>query len=966
MTRFTATPALLACVAVATASAQVTQPAIPSFRSEVQAVTIDVSVLDEQGRPVPGLTSGDFVVAVAGQVRRVVSVTYVDAEARRTGGVAAASGSIVLPVSTNDHVGVGRLVLFVVDQNTLDHAQARLVTNAAARFFSQLTPADRSAVVMLPVGAGLAFTSDHTRVLQALQRAAGFSSMMTEARSLGLEETRAIASGDFGALQNAARRECPGQETGLLAGGTPGGGGGGGAAGGGQQGGGTGGGNTTGGSPLGQDTAPLSLGASDGCTRRLQFEAQTTWHQLHSTALASMTSMRAVLSELKKVPGEKTVVLISGGWPLDPREATSEVTPLSDLASQASATVHTLFTWGSEHSAAHRSMSNTPLADHSVRRWPLETLSGMTGGSSYRVDTGGEHAFERLGRELSAYYRIGVEQDPRDATVASRMLKVQVLRKGVSVRAPERIAGTSYADRDVPARLENALVAPLPSTGLGVRMTSYVALEPGASGASKVVVVGEAFGLQAGEATLQLAVRDTQGKLVVSSPLELGSPNDERVPFTTSVTLAPGRYAMRVAVMDGAGSVGSVDHGIEVARSTVGSLTVGELGLGLVPEDPSVQPGYLVDAINQGDRLALQLDLEGETDAVTASDVLFELATAEDGPALATIEATRGASDGTGTAQAVADLSLLPAGVYIARARVTDGAATGTITRPFIVVGARAGAADGVLGGSSTGASRSRLALNPPPFALEQVLAPQVLGVFLDRLASRPDATASSVAPVIQALRTTPARDVKVPGGLANDSPVAAGFVEGLAKLSRTELDPAAQSFRASLRASSDFYPAMIYLGACFAAAGKDREAAGAWQTALIKEADVPVLHQLLVDALLRLKRNDAALAALDRARARWPDDPAFTRRRVHALAAAGRTAEALDALDRLQAPGPGDERVLFVGLQVLYESLAAGAAIQDPEVDRARLSRYAEAYRRLNGPSMALVETWVAALNRP
>jgi hypothetical protein len=111
------------------------------------------------------------------------------------------------------------------------------------------------------------------------------------------------------------------------------------------------------------------------------------------------------------------------------------------------------------------------------------------------------------------------------------------------------------------------------------------------------------------------------------------------------------------------------------------------------------------------------------------------------------------------------------------------------------------------------------------------------------------------------------------------------------------------------------------------------------------------------------LKRYDSALAALDRADQRWPDEPAFTRRRVHALAAAGRTAEALDALDRLQAPGPGDQPVLFVGLQVLYQALAAGAAIQSADEDRARMQRYAEAYRRLDGPSAALVDAWLASV---
>jgi hypothetical protein len=301
---------------------------------------------------------------------------------------------------------------------------------------------------------------------------------------------------------------------------------------------------------------------------------------------------------------------------------------------------------------------------------------------------------------------------------------------------------------------------------------------------------------------------------------------------------------------------------------------------------------------------------------------------------------------------------------------VSDGAgASATVRRPFIVTGfsrsATAGdptAASGVATSTDIGV---RIAFRAPTFTLDQVLAPAVLGIFIDRLAARGDAAGPSVAPVLERLRTAPARDLKVPEGLAAESPVAAGFVTGVTRLARTELDPAAQAFRASLRASSDFFPAMIYLGACFAAAGKDLEAAGAWQTALIKEGDVPALHHLLIDALLRLKRTDAAIAAVERAERRWPDDPAFTRRHVLALAAAGRYADALATLDRLTTEGPADEPVLALGLQIVYQAITQSHPIESPDADRARLLRYAERYRQLNGRSMALVDAWVAAATR-
>src|SRR4030095_6559688 len=101
---------------------------------------------------------------------------------------------------------------------------------------------------------------------------------------------------------------------------------------------------------------------------------------------------------------------------------------------------------------------------------------------------------------------------------------------------------------------------------------------------------------------------------------------------------------------------------------------------------------------------------------------------------------------------------------------------------------------------------------------------------------------------------------------LAAQSAVAA-FLRGLTLLKDNKLEHAANAFRSAMRASPDFYPAMVYLGACYAAGGNDKEAAGAWRTALIKEGDALALHLLLADALLRQDRRELALETLDGAR---------------------------------------------------------------------------------------------------
>jgi len=923
-------------------------PEQPPFKAGVEAVTIEVSVADAQGRPVADLGAGDFTVTVAGRPRRVVSASYSGAG---TSGAVANEG-LLPPVSTNDDVpAVGRMVVFVVDQTTLDHTEVRQVGDAAQRFTSRLTPADRSALVLMPVGAGIPFTADHARVQQALVQANGLATITTEVRNLGVEEIRAIASGDFLTLNNVAARECFDRPT--LVGPTP-------TSQAGQ------GGSSTGGVGPPQANAPSAFDSTDSCTRQIEAEARTGWQQLRNSTLASLNALHTVLARLKAFNGDKIVILISGGWPLDTRDGNTELQPVATAAAEARATIFAMFAPKTEGAAERRSISNTPIADLSIRRWPLETLAGMTGGDAYRVDAGASDVFDRLARETSAYYRLGVERDPSDLDGKSRPLTVGVARRGVKVRAPQRFAARSYAERDVPSRLDAAMSSPLPATGLGLAVTSYLQANPQQLAQVKVALVGSISRLQPGDVTLQLALRDENGNDVATGNQSIGEATTDQLPFSTVFTVPPGRYRARVAVMDSAGVVGAVDHPVDARRTTIGSITAGGLVLVKMPPRVEDEAQLILDGLAQGDRLALQVDLEGDPAHIAAAGVVFEIAAGETDPPLIHTEAARLAGDGPATAQAVTELRLLPPGRYLARARVTtDDGTVGTVQRAFVLSSA---------GGSGSGdtarvTDASSTAPLPPikplvaaaPFAVDRVLSSPVLGVFLDRVSSRSDA--ASARPALDRARTTPASDIAVTGDLLAQSPAVGRFLQGVSHLARSEPAPAADEFRTALRASPDFYPAMVYLGACWAAVGNDREAAGAWQTALIKEGDVLEVHLLLIDALQRLGKHDAALDAIARAKTRWPSEPALERRYVMASFVAGRPQQGFTVLD---APNQSDdEGVLLMALQVLFEAFQASKPIESADADRERMTRYAERYRRLNGPSIALVDAWVAAVRR-
>lgn len=970
----------------------------PTFRSGVELVTVDVGVVDRQGHPIRDLGPDDFVVNVGGQVRRVVTAEFVDTAAR----AAEARTSDLVPVSTNEGGGVGRLVAFIVDQHTLEPGNVRHVTKAAAEFLNSLTFADRSALLLIPAGPNVSFTWAHDQVRTALLRVTGIGNMNSGWEYGSLSEARDIASRNPMALRAVGQRECGsmsasaggmipsspvptsqggGQGSGGGGGLGPSGespaGGGGGSSGGsggggtGGAGGGGGGGTTTGGGSTG--SAPRAGGGGfgmDSCTRDIQMRADWAWRQAQMTSLASLSSLRQMLAALAQVPGDKTIILVSGGWPLDEREQTSLMSTVAIEAAAARATIFTMFVPAMTASASRRTVSTTPVNDQHLQLWPLETLAGMTGGGSFRVEVGAEGAFQRIRRELGGYYRLGIEKDTVDYEGRGRRMRVQVNRGGTSVRARDTFDVRAYEDRDWAARMAMALDGPVPATRIGLKVTSYLSIDENHLDRLKLVLTGEASRLDPGDATIQVVIRDQSGRRILAGEQPIGEPTGDGLTFSTHIPVEPGSYIVRVAVMDGAGHVGSVDHPIEARLLPVGPLAATGPLLIRVPTRLDVEPRLALSGVGRNERLALQVGLEGDQADLSSADVMFAIEPAAGGATVLDTAATLtpARTGGLVLAQAVADIRRLTPGDYVLRARIgSGGQPLGEVRRAFAILDAPDGADDMIIEESASapmgmGARPvARAALVVPGFAVDHVLSPPVRNAFLDRIAARPDAAAPMISDLIRRARSDELGDLFISETLAAQYPVAA-FLKGLSLLSQRQLEPAAAAFRSAMRGSADLYAAMVYLGACYAAGGNDKEAAGAWRTALIGEGDTAPLHGLLADAFLRQARGDQALETLKDARARWPEDTTLKRRFVLASLVAGQRYDGLQALDELVAARAEDEPALAAGLLVLHEAFVSNAPIETVDLDRTRMHRLADAYRARGGGVLGEIEPWLEA----
>jgi tetratricopeptide (TPR) repeat protein len=406
-----------------------------------------------------------------------------------------------------------------------------------------------------------------------------------------------------------------------------------------------------------------------------------------------------------------------------------------------------------------------------------------------------------------------------------------------------------------------------------------------------------------------------------------------------------------------------VHHAAKAAVVSAGGLLISDLVLA-APNADSLQPVVDLEAGAAG--LVALVELAGR--GAGGASVALELADRADGPPLLSvpIEASAVDRDGSRVARARVAGGLLPPGEYVARASIAaDGRAVAAVTRPFRVAAPRAGAA-GPEAVATQAASRTPLAAlltEQRPYDRAELLAPETLGYFLDRMAELgPGPLPRGAAAAVEEARAgrAAAMGERLPSSGTNDARIA--FLRGVSFYAANDLNAALAQLQAALRARSDFFAAAVYMGACYAAGGKDQDAIGAWQTSLIGETGSSAVYAVLSDALLRVGEADQAVAILDEGLAAFPLDAGLRRRLAMAHAMAGKP-DALNLLTAWVDAHPEDTRALFTTLALLFDGFSREAAGGASAEEQQRLRRYARAYVDANGPNKEVVDRWLRYL---
>ena len=394
--------AALAALCVVAASAQQTV-----FRSKVDVIAVDVQVVDGDGNPIGRIGPESFTVTINGQRRKVVSAQFIAQQLN--------AGDPAEPVPPE---GRGRTFVLAVDSGSFEVGSERAPIEGAQTFVQHLDPTDRVGLFVYPAGTSIAPTVQRAPITITLGRVVGQkdplrshynlrpweivditaqtsnpNSFLTAARNITSPTADGGTQMELDPVLKIQARECP------------------------------------------EDPDCPSKIYSEGIQLAIQLERQVQ---------TSLGGLEALLRALEKIPGRKAVVLVSAGLLVSDRsDGRPDVGDIARVmgqsAARANATVYTVHidkTPGVGPASQKAPGSSEMARDRALYGNWLNDFSQSAGGRLIYVPVGtADFAFDRILRETSAYYLLGVEPAAADRDGMPRKLGVKVNRRGVSVRS---------------------------------------------------------------------------------------------------------------------------------------------------------------------------------------------------------------------------------------------------------------------------------------------------------------------------------------------------------------------------------------------------------------------------------------------------------------------------------------------------------------------------------------------------
>jgi VWFA-related protein len=704
---------LTACVVgcfLLSASPSGRQQAPPTFKSGVSIVTIDVTVLDKDGRPVPGLTAADFEVKLNGTVQPVRAAAFVQA-ATGPAPTAAAQISVseppaftrsgrtvtnvvprpaaVPPPPVADTPGEPRVFIILVDDLSFPATRGKTLFAAARRFLDRLPASDLIGVTTTSGAAGTVNpTADRGAVRAALEKVVG---EFNDPRFL--RSNRSAPSGKFsgadggpsidealdidgpnpGLIKEVIIRECFNGDRTVV-----------------------------------NSQSIEAIIAANQCASDMVSESRRIAGLTRQTVARQIGGYLGVIKAMSVASGIRHLILLSDGLAIQKEAA--NLSTVARAAAEAGVQVSVMMEESDINLAdpgrrdagagvpqqVDVGQAQRRRNDDKIFMDGAQTVADMTGGIFYRVIGTPDPSFDRIAAASSAVYRLGIEPPANVAPGRTFTVVASVKQKpGLTVRTNRQavaIAPGTAAEsrRALPAgpppdsskmppdiQMQVAIQQGKTFSDLPITAAAMVRRSTTAPGQVDVSVHVEVPGSAKGPLNTLFGLVDEKGAIKTGNKVAQAPGPGGNFTLTFLLPVAPGAYTLRFAAADADGKVGSVQTPVAARLATMGAFTTSDLLTWYLDSAGKAQL-FAIENVPRGvTTLNASLELYAPEGTTPPDDVNVKWTLVPDGreqPA-AEQESTPNAGPGLLRADAAFELQDLPDGLYTLRAAMIVGGA---------------------------------------------------------------------------------------------------------------------------------------------------------------------------------------------------------------------------------------------------------------------------------------------------
>ena len=505
-------------------AALLAQSAQPRFRSRVELLRLDVTVVDKSGAPIRDLGAGDFTVSVDGQPRTVSFARFYGPETEPT--VPGADGAPPSFADNTTRTSLGRVVILVADLQSMTPGYEKVFLDTAGSLVDRLGPDDSVGLIMVP-GKGIELTRDHARVRDALKDAWGSANASDREHAISVREAEAFFRDDQRAIAEVIARECP-----------PG---------------------------------------DPACPRDLDREARDILNDADQHIRQLVKTLTDLNTRLAHVDAPRTIVLLSAGLPYR-QDTRSYFRDLERQSIESGTTTYIVQLAQPETDASQRGKPGTATLSSTDLAEGLSNVAAATGGSIHLAAGRAAGAFERIRTEIVHTYQLGVESGPSDADGKVHKIEVRVTRPEALVHSRSEfvIPKTGRSTRTV----ADVLGLPPGISETPLSLAAYTTRGEAATTLKLVVLLESVTGTRpSGAPSFAFEITAGDGKPIFQANGKMKLQKDRAV-ATAAAQIAPGRYSLRGAIVDADGRAGSVELPIAAGMREAGGYQFSDLIVG--------------------------------------------------------------------------------------------------------------------------------------------------------------------------------------------------------------------------------------------------------------------------------------------------------------------------------------------------------------------------------------------------